>query len=377
MALIDDDRFACDDRFPVRRVLRLCRRAIATRGLDLTGLRVLTEATVGYRRVAAVIAALAGADEVFAVSRDTAQAARKEAEAQTSWLADAAGVRQSVHCVPTRLQAPLATIDIVTDLPCVRPIDESIVRNLSDAAVVTLMRGTAHWRPADIDVAGCRRAGVAVAGVDEEAVGLTAYTPLLVLWGLTALGVEAVGGTVLVAGAGPGYPYVVRALAQLGARVLVAAPESAGRIALHGGEKVGGALGEAAVLDRLAEADALVLSPGLPGDRLVGPGTTLEAYVVAKKAPHVAVVCDAAEAEGRALAEVGLRIWPAPSGNEPATIDELLPRPAVELVVAGLKVGEVMARARRGGSSPVAAEEAAARDAHAELLPKNAGSSRR
>jgi hypothetical protein len=377
MAPIDDDRFACDDRFPARQVLRLCRRSIAERGLDLTGLRVLTEATVGYRRVTAVIAALAGADEVYAVSRDTPRAARKEAEAQTSWLAEAAGARERVHLVPTRLQAPLATVDIVTDLPGVRPIDESIVRNLCDTAVVTLMRGTAHWRQADLDVAGCRRAGIAVAGVDEEAVGLPAYAPLATLSGLTALGVEAVAGTVLVAGAGLGYPYIVRALAQLGARVMVAAPESAGRVALYGGEKVGDGLGEAAVLDRLAEADALVLSPGLPGARLVGPGTTLEAYVIARKAPHLAVVCGPAEAEGRALAEAGLRVWPSPSGNEPEAVDDLLPRPGIELAVAGLKVGEVMVRARRGGSSPVAAEEAAARDAHAELLPKDAGPSRR
>jgi hypothetical protein len=370
-------RFACDERFPARQVLRLCRRAIVGQGLDLRGLRVLTEATVGYRRVAPVIAALAGADEVHAVSRDTAQAARKEAEAQTAWLATAAGVRERIHLVPTRLQAPLRTIDVVTDLPGVRPIDESIVRNLSDRAVVTLMRGVAFWQPADVDVGGCRRVGIAVAGVDEEAVGIHPYVPLATLWGLTALGVEAVGGTVMVAGAGVAYPYVVRALSQLGARVLVAAPEPAGRIVLYGGRKVGDSLAEGAVLDRLAEADALVLSPAAPGERLLGPGTALEALALAEAAPHLAVVCGATEAEGRALVEAGLRVWPAPSSGEPAALDELLPRPTIDLLVAGFKVGEVMARARRAGSSPVVAEQAAAREAKAELLPQDLGSARR
>ncbi len=377
MDLTDDDRFAPDERFPAPQVLRLCRQAIAARRLDLGGLRVLTEAGVGYRRIAPVVAALAGAADVYAVSRDSAQAARKDAEAQTWSLAEAAGVLRRLHLVPTRLQAPLDTVDIVTDLPGVRPIDESILRTLSDTAVVTLMRGVAHWRPADVDIAGCRRAGIAVAGLDEEAVGLLRYAPLAVIWGLTALGVEATGGVVLVAGAGHAYPYVVRALAQLGARVLVAAPESAGRIALHGGEKVAGSLAEPAALEPLGEADALILAPGLPGDRLLGPGTPVEAQAIAAAAPHLAVVCGGADIESRALADAGLRVWPSPHGGGPAAVDELVPRPVIESLVAGLKVGEVMARARRGGSSPVAAEQAAAEEAHAELLPKDIAARRR
>ena len=87
-------RFACDESFPGRQVLRLARRAIERYRLDLRGLRVLTEASTGYRRATPVIAALAGADEVYAIGRDTAQAARKEAEAQTAYLAGKA------HAIP-------------------------------------------------------------------------------------------------------------------------------------------------------------------------------------------------------------------------------------------------------------------------------------
>ncbi|HMK91703.1 MAG TPA: hypothetical protein VK576_01780, partial [Thermoleophilia bacterium] len=50
---------------------------------------------------------------------------------------------------------------------------------------------------------------------------------------------------------------------------------------------------------------------------------------------------------------------------------ELLPAPLIELHTAGLKVGEVMARARRRGSSSLAAEQLAAAEAHAELLPQD------
>ena len=76
---VDLDRYACDARFPGLQTVRLIRRAIESVRLDLKGLRVLTEASVGYRRITPVIAALAGADDVYAVGRDSVAASRKEA----------------------------------------------------------------------------------------------------------------------------------------------------------------------------------------------------------------------------------------------------------------------------------------------------------
>ena len=132
---------------------------------------------MGYRRITPVIAALAGADEVYAVARDSAAASRKEAEEQTAYFAELARVGTRVSSCPRACRRRSATVDVVTDLPGVRPVDESIIRNVAETAAVSLMRGAAHWRAADVDVATCRRHGVAVAGVDEEAVGLYRYAP--------------------------------------------------------------------------------------------------------------------------------------------------------------------------------------------------------
>jgi hypothetical protein len=354
-------------------VLRLIGRAISRHRLDLTGLSVLTEAGVGSRSITPVIAALAGAD-VYAVTRDTPGGARLDAERDTVALAGEALVRDRVHLVSSRLQAPLSGIDIVTSLPGVRPVDETILRSVTETAAVTLMCGVAEWQSRDVDVAACRRLRIAVAGLDEDALRLNRYIPAAAMWGLLAVGVEIVEATVVVAGDGPACAAAARGLARAGARVLVASPESAGRTSLYDAEKAGDALADAGVQARLPDADALVLCADRPDARMMGPGTGLDAGQLAATAPHIAVVNLAGELDRRALAAAGLRFWPASGAGTP---HGLLPQPLIDLHTAGLRVGEVLARARRRGSSSPAAEQLAAAEAHAELLPKDLSALRR
>jgi hypothetical protein len=368
MAAANDPRYACDGSFPGRQVLRLIQRAIQRHRLDLGGLGVLTEAGVGYRRLTPVIAGLAGASVVYAVARDSAQASRHEAEEQTAYLCALAGLGDRVRLIPNRLNAALGEVDVVTDLPGVRPVDEAVLRTMGEGSAVTLMGSVSRWRALDVDAATCRRRGVAVAGVDEDAIDVYRFLPDQALWGLLQLAVDVTGAVVVLAGDGPACSKAARGLAQAGARVLVAAPDGAGRVSLCGAEKVGDGLADAAAAGYLAEADALVLCPADPGVRTVGVRGWIEAAALAAAAPHLAVVSLAGEVDVRGLNEAGVRSWPGP--GDPAPLD-LLPAPLIELHTAGLKVGEVMARARRRGSSSLAAEQVAAAEAHGELLPKD------
>ncbi len=373
MTLVDDSRFACDQRFPGRYVLRLVERAIARHELDLNGMTVLTEAATGYYRATATLAALAGAAAVYAVARDSDFGAREDARDQTAHLARLAGVEDAVHVVGSKLQAPLDTVDIVTNLGGVRPIDESVIRSLPQTAVVTLMLAVSHWRPGEVDAVACRRAGIAIAGVDEDGIDLFRYTALRVAWWLLAMGVEIIGATLLFAADGIVYPKVARVFSQLGARVLVAGPDSAGRVALVGAEKVGDGLGDAEVRRLLADVDALVTFAADPDTEFIGTNGPISARELAALAPHLAVAAYAGRVDRKGLVEAGLRVWPEadPVGGHSAhTIGELVPQPIVEAHTAGLRVGEVMARARRRGSSPLAAEELAAEVAHGDLFPK-------
>jgi hypothetical protein len=81
-----------------------------------------------------------------------------------------------------------------------------------------------------------------------------------------------------------------------------------------------------------------------------------------------------AETDLRALGAAGLRCRAA---GGPDGVLELLPQAVIARHAAGLKVAEVMTRARRRGSSPLAAEQLAAEEAHADLLPKDLSAVRR
>ena len=238
------------------------------------------------------------------------------------------------------------------------------------------MRGVAHWRAADVDVATCRRGGVAVAGVDEDGIDLYRYL--------------ADGGRLGPAAAGrrgrrrrrcwwpatdPRTRKVARGLAQAGARVLVAAPDGAGRISLYGGEKVGDAPRRTRPLAAASPRPTpWCCAPPTRTRAPSGPaaGSTRPPWRRPRRTSPWSSL--SGELDGRGLAGAGLRSWPG--AGDPAPL-ELLPQPLIELHTAGLKVGEVMARARRRGSSPLAAEQLAAAEAHAELLPKDLGAPRR
>jgi hypothetical protein len=127
-------------------------------------------------------------------------------------------------------------------------------------------------------------------------------------------------------------------------------------------------------MGRLPEADALVLCPDGAAARTVGPGTPLDAARLAAAAPHVAAVAMGAETDLRALEAAGLRCRVA---GGPDGVFDLLPQAVIAQHVAGLKVGEAMTRARRRGSSPLAAEQLASEEAHAQLLPQDLSAARR
>jgi hypothetical protein len=360
--LEESARFACDERFPTRRVLRLIDDCIARFDLDLGGLVVLTEAATGYYRVTPVIAAIAGAERVLALARKTRFGDVTEAGEQTAYLAGRAGIEDRIELATERARSVFGCANMVTNLGAVRPIDRAVIQMLEPTAVVSLMFGGNEWRPHEVDLAACWERGIAVAGVDEVAIDLFRFTGLRIVWFFLELGIELVGARLVFVGCGPVFCRVMGFLVDIGAQVLAITSEPQELVQRCGGEKLAEHLDQPEAYGALAEADALLTFDPLRERTFIGPSGDIAAGVLAETAPAISVVNYSGHVDRAGLEAVGIPCFPRhdPGGGHSAnTIGEILPAPVIELHTAGLKVGEVMARSRLAGEPPREAEQAA------------------
>lgn len=154
---------------PFDDVIASIARRIEVLQLDLSGLRVVTEAATGPYAVTAVIAAMAGAEKVYAVARGSPKyGSYVDAVTATLTLADRAGVAHRIIPMPEPLPEVLATCDILTNAGHLRPITHTVIDRLPRRAVIALMFEDWEFRAADLDLAACRKRKIRVAAVNER-----------------------------------------------------------------------------------------------------------------------------------------------------------------------------------------------------------------
>jgi hypothetical protein len=328
---------------PVNRLnLFRCRRLVDTivegLALDLKGLTVLTEAATGHYALTASIAALAGAEEVLLLSRDSRFGSAAEALDATRTVAGAWGVDDRLRVLRGRDDPELGRADIVTNLGFVRPIDFSLIRFLKQGAVVPLMFESWEYRPEDLDLGVCREAGIAVAGTDESdpRIGIFDYLGPVAVKLLFELDVEVLRASILVIGGDDFAQPVAAALEQMGARVRRFDPLREG--ALPGSQ--------------LKRIDGIVVAEHRFRGAVLGPDGPIPLDQLATNSPGVAVAHIAGGVDAGALRVCGIAVnppLPSSAGHMSVTTDYVGPRPVIELHAAGLRVGQALAEAVRAG----------------------------
>ena len=350
-----------------RRLARLLPELIERLGLDLTGLTVLTEAASGPYLAAPMIAALAGAARVDAIAADNRFHRADDVEAATMATAGRLGVPDTIRILRGKDSQAVAEADIVTNSGSVRPIDSAMIEALKPTAVVPLMWETWEFVPEQLDLDACRNRGILVLGTveREDPCNLVPYSGLTAARLLFALGLEVVRTRVLLLGLQPG----------LGTEMQRFLTEEYAEVTAFSRPGDGGRPYEE-VADHFAEYgaryDALLVAEHMERGLLVGPGGHLEPELIARVNPalRVGVVCGAVDAD--ALRRQDLLVEPqnvAPVPIMSFQPGDLGPRPVLELYTAGLRVGEVAARARLSGLSVQEAARAALRDAPAMDFP--------
>jgi hypothetical protein len=327
--------------FAPDRMVRLMEQAIARLKLDLAGVSVLTEAATGAYASTAVIAALAGAEWVYAFARDSRHGSCGEVARQTLSLARAAGVADRVEIVIGSPYDAAGKSLVVTNSGNLRPLDAELIGRLPSSAVVALMYEAWEFRHADIDMAACRRRGIPVVGVNERhpQVGVFPYLGCLAARELHDAGFAVHGCRIGLVCDNAFAPYLQNCLASLG-----------GEIALAGSPN-----------DLPDGPYDVLLVATRPGGRGALDASSVRA--LGDRFGALPLVQFWGDVDRDALAAAEMRVWPPEpplAGHMAILFPAVGPEAVIRLQAGGLRAAELILR--RGPA-------AAAPGSEAELVP--------
>ena len=334
----------------IKRIEKLIGDAIDTYDLDLSELTVFTEAASGNYVVTPLIAALAGSDRVFAITRDSGYGTAVDIRDFTLELAKRWGVGDRIEVVSNKIPTMLSQVDIVTNLGFVRPIDKNIITHLKPTAVLPLMWETWEFREADLDLSECRRKGIMVLGTNEREVGLDLfnYVGYLAVKLTFELEIEIYRSKVVVVGSGLFGESCVETFDKLEAKLKY--------INLSAGDS----LDTESAKSALCNADIVILVEHHSPACLIGSEGQIAVDELLALSPHVSIVHIAGNINREEIDNAAIPCLPQKSaapGYMSVTTDYLGPKPVIALHTAGLKVGEAMARTRLAGFNPIKAEK--------------------
>jgi hypothetical protein len=313
-----------------KRLVTLMQEAIARLRLDLSGAVVLTEAASGAYVVTPVLAAMAGADQVFAVSRTTKYGSFEEIDSDTRRLAKLAGVESRLEIIARKSREIVNQADIITNSGHVRPIDAEMIRWMRPDAVVPLMYEAWEFREADLDLEACRERGIRVAGTNERhpAVDVFSFLGDMAIKLLLDMGVALSHSHVLSLCDNDFAPFIERGLNGAGVNVVT-------RVALR-----------QAPSD--ARFDSIVVALKPQAEPVI---TAADAAIIARRWPGAALAQFWGDVDRGALQAEGVFVWPpAPPapGHMAILPSDVGPEPVVRLQSGGLKVGEALLRSTGG-----------------------------
>jgi hypothetical protein len=322
-----------------RRAARTITETIRRLQLDLRGLVVLTEAGSNAFAVTPAIAAAAGARRVLAVALDSRHGRASDVRRQALEVAGHLDAGGRIEFLDAASPAAIAEADIVTNLGFVRPIDASFVRQMKTTAVVPLMCEAWEVRPGDVDLEACRAHGIAVAGTNEhqDLLPIFSFCGLVAVRLLLDAALEIRGQRIAILGWDAFATEIESALAALHATVIRPADRAT-----------------VAVRDSIRDADVVLVADYESATPVVADAGLLTPADVAKLAPGATVVQFAGGVDAAALATHGVQCFPG-TPVEPRrmayTLAVLGPTPVIWLHGAGLKIGELLTRARLSGMS--------------------------
>jgi glycosyltransferase involved in cell wall biosynthesis len=313
------------------------KQAIRHFRLDLNGLTVLTEAASGNYRFTC-LAAAAAQGKVLAYGRDSRFGSFSDIKKNIHSIASELGVENNIEFIDSIDAQAVGAADIITNSGFLRPLNKEKLSAAKDSAVIPLMWETWEFRPEDLDVSYCWEKNIMVLGTNESFPYLSTmgYLGVVVKKLLFEAGVEVFRSRIGIIANKHFSHYISHSLQN----------EQVETIELKSGR--------AEILEFLKDADALVLADNTSEDLIIGKGGLVTAEEISQINPHLVLIHVAGNIATDEIRSNNISLLPshiAPVKHMSVTTDYVGPRPAIDLNIAGLKVGEEMARARMSGGS--------------------------
>jgi hypothetical protein len=203
------------------RLVSLIRQAIERCDLQLQNAIVLTEAATGAYAVTPIVAGMAGAKKVFALTRSSRYGTIEQVKAQTQQLADIAGVSRRIEFITEKTPDIVAQADIITNSGHVRPINAEMIGWMKPNSVIGLMYEAWEFRPEDVDLIACRLQSIHVAGINERhpAVDVFSFLGIMAVKLLLDAGIAVYTTNILLLCDNPFRGFIERGLVRAGAIV--------------------------------------------------------------------------------------------------------------------------------------------------------------
>lgn len=337
------------------RVVKLISKTLHLLDIDLTDLTVLTEAASGPYVVTPIIASLAGAKHVYALTRDSQFATIQQVIDQTRALETLCGVQNKIEIMTERHPDLFSQADIVTNLGFVRPIDESLIQIMKPECVIPLMFESWEFRSSDLDLEACHRYGITVAGTNEDysTVNVFNYSGFLCMKMLFDSGIEIHKSKILIIGNDKFNPTITQYLKRV-CGYIYSAPNLKN-------------------IDRnlLTQLDALIVADFQRETQIIGNEGDISPTDLAQCAPGLAIIQFAGQIDVTSLQKEGFFVFPGKTleaHRMSQTLAGIGIRPVIELHSAGLKVGQLLSNARRQGLTPEQAVKYAIQNGPAQVL---------
>lgn len=312
----------------LNRAARLIEETVRALGLDLSGLRILTEAGTGPFVLTPVIALMAGAERVHAWTRDSAHGLGEIIRADLLDIVKDLGLASEnlEIAVNERPSHHVRQSNIITNSGLVRPIDRDLLSHAEPGTAVALMFEAWEWRDGEVDKNYCEEHGIHLGGTWEN------YPPLrifdqcgqLCLKILFEAGQEVFGNTIIVWSGDDFGTVAARALEQNGAIVIRTTDAEV-------------------VYDVCARSDAILFCDYHEKRPLIGVNGILDPSRLRACGSSLKIVHLLGQLDAKSVEKTGLPVFPeinGEAGKMTFTLAHLGLRPVIQLQAAGLKVGE-------------------------------------